>query len=119
MQSGRLTRPESTCPMRFLQLTSKTSLVVGDPSEREEAILEVTRQKGTVLQVLDRLSLGVQHALYSLDDFIATGQEQLENFDMRLKRHMAKTLCGWPLFRRKERMKRFAYHNAPHESEAK
>ena len=93
--------------MRFLQLTSKTRLVVGDPSEREETILKVTRQKGTILQVLDRLSLGVQHPLYSLDDFIATGQEQLEKFDMRLKRHLSR---AGPLF---------AYHNAPPESEAK
>ena len=91
--------------MRFFQLTSKTRLVVGDPRECEEAILKVTRQKGTVLQVLDRLSLGVQQPLYSLDDFIAMGQEQLEKFDMRLKRHLARTRCGWPLFRRKERMK--------------
>ena len=63
----------------------------------------MTRQKGHVLQVLCGLSLGVQHALYSLDDCIAMGQEELEKLDMRLKRHMAETLCGWPLF---------AYHNA-------
>ena len=91
--------------MRFFQLTSKTRLVAGDAGECEEAILEVTRQKGTVLQVLDRLSLGVQQPLYSLDDFIAMGQEQLEKFDMRLKRHLARTRCAWPLFRRQERMK--------------
>ena len=96
MQSRTLTRPESACPMRFLQLTSKTRLVAGDASECEEAILKVTRQKGTVLQVLDRLSLGVQQPLYSLDDFIAMGQEQLEKFDMRVKRHLDRTLCGWP-----------------------
>jgi hypothetical protein len=29
--------------------------------------------------------------LYSLDDFIATGQEQLEKLDVRLKRLLAKT----------------------------
>ncbi len=109
MQSRSLTRPESACPMRFFQLTSKTRLVVGDASECEEAILKVTRQKGTVLQVLDRLSLGVQQPLYSLDDFIAMGQEQLEKFDMRVKRHLARTLCGWPLFRCKEWL--FADHN--------
>ena len=117
MQSRSLTRPESTCPMRFFQLTSKTRLVAGDASECEEAILKVTRQKATVLQVLDRLSLGVQQPLYSLDDFIAMGQEQLEKFDMRVKRHLARTLCGWPLFRCKERKsqasKQFANHDAP------
>ena len=65
----------------------------------------MTRQKGTVLQVFDRLSVGVQHSLYSLDDFIAMGQEELEKFDMCLKRHLARTRSGWPLFRSEERMK--------------
>jgi hypothetical protein len=52
-------------------------LAVGDPGECEEAILEVTRQKRAVLQVLDRLSPGVQYPLYPLDDAIAMGQEEL------------------------------------------
>ena len=43
--SRKLTRPESTCPMRIVQLTSNTRLAGGDPSECEEAILEVTREK--------------------------------------------------------------------------
>ena len=76
--------------MRLFQLASKTSLVAGDVGESEEAIFKVTRQKGTVLQVLDRLLLGVQQPLYSFDDFIAMGQEQLEKFDMRVKRHRTK-----------------------------
>jgi hypothetical protein len=84
--------------MRFFQLTSKTRLVVVDPSERKEAIPKVTRQKRTVSQVLDRLSSGVEQPFYSRHDLIATGQEQLEKFDMSLKRHLPKT---------------FAYHNAP------
>ncbi len=67
--------------MRFFQLTSKTRLALGDPDE--EAIVQVTRQKGTVLQVFDRPPLGVQQSLYSLDDFIAMGKEELEKFDMR------------------------------------
>jgi len=62
--------------MGFFQLPSKAKLVGGDASECEEAFLEVTREKAAVSQVLDRLSLGVQHTLYSLDDFIAMGQEQ-------------------------------------------
>ena len=99
--------------MRFFQLTSKTRLVAGDASECEEAILKVARQKGTVLQVLDRLSLGVHQPLYSLDDFIAMGEEQLEKFDMRVKRHPARTLCGWPLLRCRKRRNRFAHHNSP------
>ena len=98
--------------MRCFQSTSKTRLAVSDPRKCEEAILNVTRQKGTVLQVVERLSLGVQHPLYSLDDVSAMGQEELEKFDMCLKWHLAKTGAGWPLFRRKERMKSQAlcYH---------
>jgi hypothetical protein len=57
------------------------------PTEREEAILTVTRQKGTVWRVFDRLSLRAQQPLYSLDDVIATGQEELEKFEMCLKWH--------------------------------
>ena len=91
--------------MRVFQLTSKTRLAVGDPTEGEEAILEATRQEGSVLQVVARLSLGVQYFLYFLDDFMAIGQEELEKFDMCLKRHLATTWSGWPLFRRQERMK--------------
>ena len=103
MQSRKLLGPESTCPMRVFQLTSKTRLAVGDPNE--EAILEVTGQKGAVLQVFDWLSLGVQQPLDPFDDVIAMGQEELEKFDMCLKRHLAGTWPGRPLFRRKERMK--------------
>lgn len=77
--------------MRFFQLTSKARLVVGDRSECEEAIHKVTGQNGTVLQVLHRLSLGVQQALDSLDDFFAMSQEQSHKLDMLLKRHRAKT----------------------------
>jgi hypothetical protein len=98
MHSRHFTRPESTRPTRLFQLTSKTRLVVSDRRECEEAILEVTQQKVSVLQILERLSLGVQHAVYSLDDLIAVGQEQLEKFDVRPKRHLANT---------------FADHNAP------
>jgi hypothetical protein len=86
--------------VRFFQLTSKARLARGDPSEREEAILEVTRQKGTVLLIFDRLSLGVQQPLYSVDDVITMGQEELEKFDMCLKRHVARERhdgYGWCL----------------------
>ena len=71
--------------MRFFQLTSKMRLAVGDSRECEEAILKVTRQKRTVLEVFDWLSLGVQYSLDSLDDVIAMGQEEAEEFDMGLK----------------------------------
>src|SRR3954465_5873186 len=56
-----------------------------DSREREEALLEVTRENRTVPLVFDRLSLRVQNRLDSLDDVIATRQEELEQFDMRLK----------------------------------
>jgi len=59
---------------------------------------------------LDRLSLGVQHALYSLDDVIAMGQEELEKFDMCLKRHVAETRSARPLFRREEGMQSHPVH---------
>jgi hypothetical protein len=104
-QSRNVTGSESTGPMRLFQLTPEPRSSVGDPSEWEEAILEVTRQKGTVLQVRDRLSLGVQNPLYALDDLIAIGQEELEQFDMCLERHLAGTRPGWPFVRREERMK--------------
>ena len=68
--------------MRIFQLTAKLRLIGCERRQREEAILEVTRQKGTVLQVFGRPSLGVQYCLYSVDDFIAVGQEELEKFEM-------------------------------------
>src|SRR5262244_2687991 len=55
----------------------------------------MTRQKSAVLQVWSRFSLRVQQALDALDDLIATGQEEVEKFDVCLKRR-----------------NRFANHNA-------
>jgi hypothetical protein len=74
--------------MGFFQLTFKARLVVGDVGKSEEAILNVTRQKTGVLQVLDRLSLGIQQPFYFLDNFITMGQEHLEKFDMCVERHL-------------------------------
>jgi hypothetical protein len=74
--------------MRLVQLTTQTSLVARDSREREEAILKVAGEQGTVLQVLDRFSLGVQQPLDSPDDFIAMGQEEVEKFDVRVKRRL-------------------------------
>jgi hypothetical protein len=71
--------------MRVFQLASQTRLVVSNPREREKAILEVTREQGTIPQVFDRFSLSVQDSLYSLDDRIAVGQEELEKLDMGLE----------------------------------
>jgi hypothetical protein len=85
--------------MRFFQVTSKTRLAVSDASECEEAILEVARQQGTVLQVFERLSSGVQYPLNSLDDIITTSQEECEQVDMCLKRHLIETRSRCPLYR--------------------
>src|SRR5688500_7923731 len=105
MQTGKIARPESTRPMRVFQLTSQPHLAVRDSGQGEEAILEVTRQERTVFQVFDRLPLGVQHALYALDDWRATGEKELEKVDMRWKRYLARTRSAWPLVGRTERMK--------------
>jgi hypothetical protein len=77
--------------MRVFQLTPETRLVVSDLTAREEALLELTRQKGTVLKVVGRLSLSVQHSFDALDDVLAMGQEELEKFDVFVKRHRART----------------------------
>jgi hypothetical protein len=71
MQTLNLTRSESPGPMRFFQLASETSLAGGDRCPCKEAILEMAGQNRLVLQVLDRLSLGVQNGLYALDDIFA------------------------------------------------
>jgi hypothetical protein len=82
VQSRKVARRESTGPMRLLQLPSQARVALGDPREREEALFKVMKQKSTVLQVCDRLSLGVQDSLDALDDRIAMGQEELKKFDM-------------------------------------
>jgi hypothetical protein len=89
VQSRKLTRPEPICPVRVFQFTTQARLIVGESGECEETILEETRQTGTVLQVLDRLSLSVQYPLDAFNKFIATGQEELEKFEMCLKWHLA------------------------------
>jgi hypothetical protein len=86
--------------VRFFQPTSEVRLPVG--GEREEAILQVTRQKRAILQVLNGLALGVQRALYSLDDVLAIGEKRFQELDIRLEWRLART---------------FADHNAsPNES---
>jgi len=76
------TRFESPGPMRFFQLSSETSLA------SKEAILEIVGQKRLVLQVPDRLSLGVQNGLYALDDIFALRQKQPQQLDVFLKRSL-------------------------------
>ena len=74
-----LSRFESRGPMRFFQLAPQMSLdtflAVRDCSARKETILEMAGQKRVVLQVPDRLSLGVQDGLYVLDDTFAMRQK--------------------------------------------
>jgi hypothetical protein len=103
MQIVNLTRSESAGPMRFFQLASETSLTGGDRSACEEAILEMVRQKRPVLQVPDRLSLGVQNGLYALDDIFAMRQKKSQQLDVCLKRHLTK---------------RFPRHDAPRDRSA-
>jgi hypothetical protein len=90
--------------MRALQLTPEARLAGGDLRAREEAVLEVMRQQRTVLQVFDRLPLGVQDPLDSLDDGVAMGQEEVEQLDMCRERHTSDRRSGRALFRRKERV---------------
>ena len=85
MQSRSFAGPEPVGPMRFFQLASKARLIAGDARECEKAILEPTRQNNAVLQVLGRLSLGVQQLLDSAGDFIAMRKEELKECDVRIK----------------------------------
>jgi hypothetical protein len=55
---------------------------VGEPGEREEGIFEVARQTRAVLQVFSRLALSVEQVLYSLDEVVAMGEEELEKLDV-------------------------------------
>jgi hypothetical protein len=104
VQARKRTGFQSDGPVRFFQLTSKAGPVVSDPWKGEEAVLDVAKEKGPGLQVLDRLSLGVQHRLYALDDVAATGHEGVEKLEMCPKRHLAGPRSGGPPFGREERM---------------
>ena len=79
--------------MRFFQLASEKSLAGGDRGACEEAILEMAGQERPVLQVPDRLSLGVQNGLYALDDIFAMRQKKPQQLDVCLKRHLTKGLA--------------------------
>jgi hypothetical protein len=112
MQTLNLTRSESSGPMRGFQLAAEqlaslffdahngpfglcacaTSLARGDCGACKEAIVEMAGQKRLVLQVLDRLSLGVQKGLYALDDLYAMRQKQPQELNVCLKRHLTKRL---------------------------
>jgi hypothetical protein len=59
------------------QLTAKSGLVMGYCGACKEAILKVTREEGAVLQVGDRLSLGIQQSLYSFDNVSPLEEEPL------------------------------------------
>ena len=59
---------------------------MSDARKCEEAIFKQTREKQLVLQIWDGLPLRVQQRLYSVDDLIAMGEEQLEKLDVRVER---------------------------------
>src|SRR4051794_39625414 len=86
VQAGNATRLEPARPVRFFQLPSQAQLAFGESSRREETILEVTSEHRPILQVLGRLSLGVQQRLYTLDNGIAMAQEEVEQLDVCVKR---------------------------------
>ena len=87
MQSRNVARLEPVFPVRFLQLTSKGCLTVSEA--RKETVLDVTEETSTILQILDRLPLGVQNALQALDDVNAMGEKECEELEMGPKRHLA------------------------------
>src|SRR5262249_31262635 len=80
-----LTRSESRGPMCLFQLAFQAGLVGGDRSASKEAVPEKTGQNRSGLQVLDRLSLGVQDGLYALDDIFAMRYKKPQQVDMCLK----------------------------------
>src|SRR5688572_6805442 len=83
--TGRLSRLEAARPVRFVQLAPETSVLRGGPAEREEAIVDLTREERNVLQVLGRLSLRTQQPFDSPDDLLAASQERAEKLDMRFE----------------------------------
>ena len=47
----------------------------------------MSKQKGAVAQILDWLSLRVEHSFYSLDDLVAMTEEEAEERDVGLKHY--------------------------------
>src|SRR3954462_35488 len=88
VQSWNRTGPEPPRPVLLFQFAAETRLAGGNPVEREEAILDVTRHEGTVSQIFVLLSPGVQPARQPPDHVGAMGHEELENIDVFLKRHV-------------------------------
>ena len=90
MQILNLTRSESGGPMRFFQLASEMFLAGTGRRACKEAILEIAGQKRVVLQITDRLLLGVENSLYTLDDIFAMRQKKSQQLDVGLKRYLTK-----------------------------
>ena len=74
------------------EMSLDKSLAGRGRSACKEAILEMAGQKRVVLQVSDRLSLGVENGLYALDNIFAIRQKQSQQLDVGLKRHLTKRL---------------------------
>ena len=75
--SRHYTRLESTGPVGLAQLTAKSGLAMRYCSACKEAILNVTRQEGAVLQVGERPSVGIQQPLYPFDNVSPLEEEPL------------------------------------------
>src|SRR5690606_4010574 len=82
--------PETARPVRLFQLPSEPSLIVR--REREERVLDLTRQERLVVQVSNRLPLSAQQPLDALHDLGPARQKGPQKLDVRRKRHLAKTL---------------------------
>jgi hypothetical protein len=81
--SRRLARLEAARPVRFVQLPPQ--LRAFERGEREEGVLELTREKRNVLQILRGLALRVQQPFDARDDFATASQERAQKLDMRFE----------------------------------
>src|SRR6185437_1320085 len=79
-----LARFESHGPKRGFEPVFESSVVGGEGPV--EAVFEITGQESAVLEVLGRLSLGVEDGFDALDDVFAMGEEEAQEFEVFLKR---------------------------------
>src|SRR5579862_1834940 len=84
--AGHHAGPEATGPVGCSELASQLRQIRAAAGGPKEAILEVMRQRGSVLQIAGRLALGVQKVLDLLGDSLAVRQEMLQQVQMGAKR---------------------------------
>jgi hypothetical protein len=82
---GHVPGPERARQVCLLQSTPQSRLIGIETGDREEAILYLASQKGTIPQIFLRLPLRIQYDFQLFDDCLAVGQEELQQFDMRLE----------------------------------